>query len=416
MALHVCNHQTHNKKVKGKRTVLVSFLRSSNLNNGYIHKHFIIRRMMLNLPDPDRIELGLRTVEVSKLLLDNQNPRLPPEAISFEQKDLYRMLDDDFELFPIAQSMVDNGYFQEEPLVGIPGPDDKIIVVEGNRRLAALKFLTDHKIRNRSTRRDTWEKLYKEYRKSGADLTRVPIVIHEKREDLRSLLGFRHITGIKKWDALAKARFVNNLIEKKEDVDFYSVGREVGSRQDAIKRSYAAYRTYKQARDDFNIDTSKVENRFGVFYTALNNGDIRKYIGLDMDKSLKKLKYPISRTKADELERFISYLHGNKNVEPVFTDSRNISDLGEILTSPEARKTLNATRNFKLAYMSTGGEERTLIENLESAHINLTEAYKTIYRHCDNKKVEKLVYLCFGTFEQILRSCPRIKEKLSTPD
>jgi len=309
--------------------------------------------------------------------------------------------------------MADNGYFEEEPLIGIPGPDDKIIIVEGNRRLAVLKFLIDPEIRKLSSRKDDWEELYEESQKNGRDLTVVPVVVHEKREELRPILGFRHITGTLKWDALAKARFVNNLIEERKGANFYDIGREVGARQDSIRRSYAAYRIYKQAKDDFNIDTKKVENSFGVFYTGLNNSDIRQYIGLNLDKSIEKLKKPIQRTKADELQNFIEYLHGTTEIEPVFTDSRNISRLGEILASPEARKILHTTRDFELAYRSTGGEERTLIYNLETAHIGLTEAYKTVYRYCENKQVTKLVELCFGTMEQILRSCPKIKQRLS---
>lgn len=359
------------------------------------------------------VELGLKRLPVSGLLLDNQNPRLSPEAVSYSQNELYSLFHRDFDLFPIARSMADNGYFEEEPLIGIPGPDDKIIIVEGNRRLAALKFLIDPEIRKLSNRRDNWGKLYEESQKKGHDLTVVPVVVHEKREELRAILGFRHITGTMKWDALAKARFVDNLIEERKDADFYNIGREVGTRQDTIRRNYAAYRVHKQAKDDFNIDTSKLESSFGVFYTALNDPGIREYIGLDIDKSVKKLKKPIPRSKADELKNLIGYVHGTKEIEPVFTDSRNIHKLAEILASPEARKLLHATRDFELAYRSTGLEEKTLIFNLESANISLTEAYKTVFRHCENKRVIKLVEQCFGTMDQILRSFPKIRQKLT---
>lgn len=365
------------------------------------------------LPETGTVELGLRRIAVSRLLLDNQNPRLPPEAVSYSQNELYSLFERYFNLFPIAQSMADNGYFQEEPLIGIPGPDDKIIVVEGNRRLAALKFLIDPEIRRLSKRRDDWEKLYEESQKNEHDLAVVPIVVHEKREELRAILGFRHITGTLKWDTLAKARFVNKLIEEEKGASFYDIGREVGTRSDTVRRNYVAYRVYKQAKDDFNIDTSDLESRFGVFYTALNNANIRKHVGLDLDKSMEKLKKPIPSKKADELANFISYLHGTAEIQPVFTDSRNISRLGEILASPEARNILHTTRDFELAYRSTGGEEKTLINNLETAHISLTEAYKTVYRYCENKQVARLVELCFGTMEQILRSCPTIKQRLS---
>jgi len=356
---------------------------------------------------------GIKLLPVSILLLDNLNPRLPPDAISMSQQELYLIFERDFDLFPIARSMVDNGYFQEEPLIGIPGSNGKIIVVEGNRRLAVLKFLTDPEVRNLSKKKNEWDALYEKAKKKGHDLTKVPVVVHKNREELRSILGFRHITGILKWDALSKARFINNLIEGRKGATFSDVAREVGSRVDTIRNNYVAYRVYKQAKEDFDIDTSKVEVRFGVFYTALNNPNIREYIGLKRDQSIEKLKKPIRKSKADELKNFIELLHGTSEVSPVFTDSRNISKLGEILAVPEARKILLTTQDFDLAYRSTGGERRTLIDNLEKASISLTEAYKTAYLYCKDPKVKKLIERCAATIRQILRSCNLIRETSS---
>lgn len=356
------------------------------------------------------IKKGLKQLPVSILLLDNRNPRLPPDAISMSQQNLCLLFERDFDLYPIARSMADNGYFQEEPLIGIPDSNGKVIVVEGNRRLAALKFLTDPEIRNLSKRKNEWKILYENAKKRGHDLTKVPVVVHENRAELRAILGFRHITGILRWDALSKARFINDLIESRKGTTFYDIAREVGSRVDTIRNNYVAYRVYKQAKEDFGIDTSKVENRFGVFYTALNNADIREYIGLKRDQKIENLKKPIKKSKADELKNLIELLHGTSEISPVFTDSRNIYRLGEILAVPEARKILQTTRDFELAYRSTGGERWTLIDNLERASISLTEAYKTAYIYCEDQKVKHLIKRCAATIKQILRSCNLITE------
>lgn len=352
------------------------------------------------------VEVGPRWEYVSNLLLDGENPRLIPEAVSYSQTKLCLLLEKEFELFPIARSMVDNGYFQEEPMIGIIGSNKTIIIVEGNRRLAALKFLTDAGLRKVSVYRDEWEELCIRSQKTGHDLSKIPVVVHKNRSELTAVLGFRHITGILPWEPLAKARFINGLIEDKKVKNFYEISEEVGSRQDTIRNNYVAYRVYMQAKD-FDIDISEVEKKFGVFYTALNNSDIREYIGLDFDKSLAELRNPIPKRKDDELRKLVEFLHGTSKVKRVLTDSRQISKLGEILASPEARKILEATREFDLAYRSTGGEERTLIENLTSASIHLTEAYKTVYLHCHNPNVRHLVDHCARIMDQILKSCTK---------
>jgi hypothetical protein len=350
---------------------------------------------------------------VPRLLLDKENYRLPPEAIAFSQEELCLILEQDSDLFPIARSMADNGYFAEEPLIGIPGPKDNVIVIEGNRRLATLKFLTDPELRKLSNNKDEWEGLAAKAEENGYDLKEAPVVVHKNREELTAILGFRHITGTAKWNPLSKARFVHDLIGHRKADNFYAIAREVGSKQDTIRSNYVAYNLYKQAKD-FGIDTSGVEEKFGVFYTALNNSKIREYIGLDPNKSPEKLKTPISNKKTEELKNLIEYLHGTSEIGAVLEDSRDIWKLGEILVSAEARNVLHATRDLELAYRSTGGEEKALLDNLESASIFLTEAYKTVYLYCKNPTVRNLIARCAGTMDQIQRSCPELSQKTAS--
>ena len=74
------------------------------------------------------IELGLHTYPVAIFLLDNKNYRLEPEAIAYSQKELCVSLEN-YDLLPIAESMADNGYFEEEPMIGIPSEDKSHIVI-----------------------------------------------------------------------------------------------------------------------------------------------------------------------------------------------------------------------------------------------------------------------------------------------
>jgi hypothetical protein len=199
---------------------------------------------------------GIEYKSVSDLLLDNKNPRLPPDAVNKNQKELLELMENGFDLLPIGQSMSDNGYFIEEPLIVIPKEgEDKFIVVEGNRRLAALKLLTSPQIRARSPNKDTWKELAEAAKYL---LTEVPVIVHQSRDELVAILGFRHIAGIMKWDPLSKARFIHALVERKgKEADFKDISRQLGSKSTTIRDNYATYNIYRQARDDFEIDTSE---------------------------------------------------------------------------------------------------------------------------------------------------------------
>src|SRR5687768_9329962 len=80
------------------------------------------------------------SVPLSSLRLDPENPRIPETHRTKDTAELATLLEMGFEAYPVAQSIAELGFFNAEPLIVIPSPDeaDTWIVVEGNRRLTAL--------------------------------------------------------------------------------------------------------------------------------------------------------------------------------------------------------------------------------------------------------------------------------------
>ena len=154
------------------------------------------------------------------------------------------------------------------------GEPGTFIVVEGNRRLAALKLLTDARARA-DVARPKWDEWAEQV--SGRDLSRVPAFIYDDRSELLGYLGFRHVTGIIKWSAEAKARFIVKLVDD-YGKDFTEVARSIGSRADAVRRQYVAYSALQQASSQ-GVDIARAENHFGVWYRALQTPAIREYAG-----------------------------------------------------------------------------------------------------------------------------------------
>ncbi|WP_162149153.1 ParB/Srx family N-terminal domain-containing protein, partial [Asticcacaulis benevestitus] len=84
-------------------------------------------------------------ISTDELRLDPRNPRLY-NGKSFndnsEEHELVKALSDHADLDELIKSISENGYLSIEPLVIIKYKgDDKFTVLEGNRRLAALKIL-----------------------------------------------------------------------------------------------------------------------------------------------------------------------------------------------------------------------------------------------------------------------------------
>ena len=118
-------------------------------------------------------------IKIDLIQVDKKNPRLvpylenPDEATQF---DLISVLYENFDTEVVAMSLVENGYFDEEPIIVVPNdisssfsfsaypnPDDlasalKVLidkkeisftVVEGNRRTSAIKLITDLGLRKK---------------------------------------------------------------------------------------------------------------------------------------------------------------------------------------------------------------------------------------------------------------------------
>ena len=105
------------------------------------------------------------------------------------------------------------------------------------------------------------------------------------RKDTLQYLGFRHISGVQRWDPLAKARYLRMLYQETEgepDARYAEVASEIGSRRDTVQKNLDALAAYEKIEEKkfFGIqDLNEERFRFGVFYTALSNPKIATFTG-----------------------------------------------------------------------------------------------------------------------------------------
>jgi hypothetical protein len=310
---------------------------------------------------------------VEDLLLDAENPRIAPSASPRSQQELVELLATDYSLLEIGRSIADNGFFEEEPLAAVSqgSSDPPYTVIEGNRRLASLKLLADDALRRTLAPRLRAEMA--EWRALAASMTTpvldVPVVMYQQREQLLTFMGFRHITGVQPWDPLAKARFVNSLIED-YGMDFRTAALRIGSKPAHVKRSYLGYRTYLQA-GAAGIDTSSVENAYGVFTRAMYSAPLKAHVGITSTRegteNPAKLKQPVPAKMMSELGELVSWVAGTQTQPAVINDSRQITELGNVVASPDALGLLRATRDLARSAELTSGPQRRVIAGLERA-------------------------------------------------
>ena len=301
--------------------------------------------------------MAIENLDVRLLRLDPENPRLPESLFGASQGELLKHLWDTGALDELATSFVANRYFPHEPLVvlrpaGHP-PDQPMLVLEGNRRLATLKILLQlDPAPELGLQFDLDSPLPAEV---AADLLVVPAYPILHRSEVRKFLGFRHIGGIKTWSPEAKARYLLQEIEaavvEGSTRPFLAVARRVGSNTQTVRGSFLALGLLRFARDELRMDVNFVQyQRFGVWLRCMSSASIRSYLKLTSATTYEEVRESISAVDRDHLAEVLSDLKPQAGREDaVLYDSRDVSIYGRIIEDGEAHDALRKYGDIDVA-------------------------------------------------------------------
>ncbi len=283
----------------------------------------------------------------------------------------------------LMEAIGENNYFPGEPLIVVPGGKNTYIVVEGNRRLTALKLLLDP-----TKSSEPGARMREISRNARFKPQQVPVVIRPNRAEVLPYLGYRHITGVKQWDPLAKARYIEQLLNltnasQSPKTRYGEVARTIGSRRDHIKRNLDALAVYKIVKEAafYEIeDLNESSIKFSVLSTALADDRIGVFVGLtsrDNDGNY-ETKDPIfdpQGLQQKPIEELIRWLfQRDKKGRTRVGESRNLRLLSAIVDSPRALTAMRSGAPLKIAYQLTADLTRDFVELLYQAEASLTEA------------------------------------------
>lgn len=300
-------------------------------------------------------------IDVRTLDLDPNNPRLPEEVQGGSQEDLLTYLWENDVLEELIDSYLANGYFQSEPLITLPPAKGRRTVVEGNRRLAALIILHQLQPAVDADIPLEVEEAPTEQQLKDLGLRFLPAVEADDPNDVASFLGFRHISGLKRWGPEAKARWLFHQVEAraKSQSDrgvFYDVGRQVGSNARGVRSAYIAYGILRYAREILKLSNQTVgfvsRERFGVWTRLLGTANVTEYLGLGekLESRYEGVRDQIETVDPVPLAEVLSDLTPpGPRQRAVLGDSRDVTDYSDVLAIPAARSAMREFNSLTLA-------------------------------------------------------------------
>jgi len=327
---------------------------------------------------------------LADLELDPDNPRLDVQrGTILDQDEIARTIAKRFRAIEVARSIAEHGYFESEPLIAIR-VGARLRVLEGNRRLVALRGLSEASLRKTFTDRRTWDELAELAHVRERLPDRVPVMEVDEREKAWPIIGFRHIAGIQPWDPHAKARFIADRLES--GLTFSEVARITGERVTNVRSLYRNYQVLAQA-ESRGVDVSKAQESFGVFTAAMSSIPIRSYVGAPAPSEVVRLD-PEPAQKPTNLPRLLRWLYGDEENEPVIEESRDLRDLAKVLADKRATQELELSSNLTEAFLLTGQPRQGLARRLERAASDMRASRDEVRAQSTNERVVALVQRC----------------------
>ena len=366
------------------------------------------------------ISTELQYATLDDLYLDAKNPRLGRHHTNVDiSQDKILDLMRDWVLDELAVSYLESGgFWTHEALLIVKEKLDgelRLVVVEGNRRLAALKYL--YAASQEEDVPQKWKSLVKDVKKFPKNLfDRVPYLLVDSRQEIEAFLGFRHVTGIKQWNAEEKAQYIARLIDE-SGMTYQQVMRKIGSNTPTVRRNYISHQLLLQMEDsldDFSPEDAK--GRFSVMFLSLRTEGVQKYLHIDIYADPPGAQRPVPEEHLDALANFARWLFGSKrhNHDPLFTDSRRVGDFGLILENHQVVEYLEQEENpsFEHAFQLAGGNKAEILQLLNRATVNVQLVLSQIHHYEEEEEIKGAVRRLGIDVRQLLKVFPSIRQEL----
>jgi hypothetical protein len=344
----------------------------------------------------------IKYISLDKLKLDFKNPRLPIQAST--ENDIIEWMLADASILELMLAIGKNDFFIGEALLVIE-EGDNFIVLEGNRRLTALKILHNPSLATIHKRKI--EQILDETKERPVN---IPCIVFEKRKDILKYLGYRHVTGIKSWGILAKAKYLTQLKEVSPKVSFKQESRElakqIGSKSDYVVRLLTGYEIYKIIEDNNFYKIPKLDKttfHFNYIADALRRENINLFIdiNLDSDNPLEKL----NNTNLKELIHWF-FEKNSQNRSRVLGNNEDLTKLNQVLGDEDATNKFFNGSSLDEAIDSLEFSEDRFTRELSHSLRNLENANSFIHKLDEHNGQD------IDTLKDIVKLCRIMKDTI----
>ncbi len=351
----------------------------------------------------------IKYVGADKLLFDEKNPRMIEFKGLDDENKIINALWANMAVNEIVMSILANGFFENEPMYAIQ-EGDKYIVIEGNRRLAAIKAILNPEIIANDGMKAYRDKITPTILEQLR--TELPVVVLKTREMAWRLIGFKHVNGAVKWDSLAKAEYIAQ-VHNTYDVPLEDIATQIGDSNRTTIRLYQGLMVLKQAEQatSFSSDDRFYSRLyFSHLYTAISYEGFQQFLGIDATKTIEN---PVPLDHLQQLEQLMLWLFGSKEqgLRPIIkSQNPDIRNLNQVLLDSDSKAMLLATGNFSVAYDNSLDGLVILTNAIMDARVAIEKAQAKLSFYDGNDDLARSALTLADLADTLFKSVKAIRE------
>ncbi len=277
---------------------------------------------------------------INRLVLDPNNYRLDYERnlrvykeseIVREQESTLKRLEKE-KLGELRESIVKNGFLEMDRIVvrklKSDETEDLYLVVEGNRRTAALKGLVEDYIEGKI---DIPNKIFK--KSKSLNVVCIEGTDEELKEFSAGLMGVRHVSGPKRWSGYQSARLIDE--RHRAGNTFEQIGALLGISDVEAERRFRNFRAFEQLKKDEEYGDRILQKHYALLSEFLSpSRGAREWLGWEENVEADVYEF----TNKKELHRVYSAITakgGNK------AEVTNVTKAREFISAVESKERLS---------------------------------------------------------------------------
>lgn len=263
-----------------------------------------------------------KEVKLNKIYLDPNNPRLetpenkkiPDNRIDEEkiQKRYMNRMRDEIGINDLTESIITSGFWTIDRVVLREFKRDKYVVVEGNRRITALKILINAQEEGRVSLSENILK--------GILIFETLIYKGSNPEIAWIIQGFRHTPGTKAWKRYPQSKFLAEFETKTRKTILQIAEIFPGLSRGDVAKLIRSYYGFEQAKNDEDYGDLLSIDQFNHFYEIiLHKPQIKDWMGWDDNRR--------QFTNSENLKKYLSWAtaeEGDKRKIDISPTTRDI--------------------------------------------------------------------------------------------